>query len=106
MDLSNIKEFIVQEKLINKILNSPDKVYPLGTFKSSEEFPLGWTNNINKAISLARKVNAGTVWINNYGKNYSAAESAGFKQSGIGRLRGLEGLNEFTQLKNVIIETE
>ena len=38
MDLSNIKEFIVQEKLINKILNSPDKVYPLGTFKSSEEF--------------------------------------------------------------------
>jgi len=65
-----------------------------------------WTNNINKAISLARKVNAGTVWINNYGKNYSAAESAGFKQSGIGTLRGLEGLNEFTQLKNVIIETE
>ena len=48
MDLSNIKEFIVQEKLINKILNSPDKVYPLGTFKSSEEFPLGWSNNINK----------------------------------------------------------
>ena len=48
MDLSNIKEFIVQEKLINKILNSPDKVYPLGTFKSSEEFPLGWSKNINK----------------------------------------------------------
>ena len=50
MDLSKIKEFIVQEKLLNKILNSPDEVYPLGTFKSSEEFPLGWTNNINKKL--------------------------------------------------------
>ena len=50
MDLSKIKEFIVQEKLLNKILNSPDEVYPLGTFKSSEEFPLGWTTNINKKL--------------------------------------------------------
>jgi len=53
MDLSKIKEFIVQEKLLNKILNSPDEVYTLGTFKSSEEFPLGWTNNINKKLFLS-----------------------------------------------------
>ena len=62
-----------------------------------------WTNNINKAFTLAKNIRAGVVWINMFGKNYSEAETGGAKQSGLGRLRGLSGLNTFTELKNVII---
>jgi len=54
---------------------------------------------------VARGVNAGTVWINTYGKNYAAAEFGGFKQSGVGRLRGIDGLNDFTEMKHINIDT-
>jgi len=60
-----------------------------------------WTRDISKALSIARKVKAGTIWINDYGKMYHQAIGGGFKQSGIGRLYGIEGLNEFTELKHI-----
>lgn len=62
-----------------------------------------WTNNINKAFTLAKNIRAGVVWINMFGKNYSEAETGGAKQSGSGRLRGLSGLYTFTELKNVLV---
>jgi betaine-aldehyde dehydrogenase len=65
-----------------------------------------WTNDLNKALNTARKVKAGTVWINTFGKLNASTEAGGMKQSGFGRLYGLEGLRDFTELKNVNIETE
>jgi len=63
-----------------------------------------WTNDVKRAIRLARKIRAGTVWINAYGKTFAEAEYGGYKQSGIGRERGVEGLLEFTQTKHVYFE--
>src|SRR5579884_90573 len=63
-----------------------------------------WTNDINKALRVARKVRAGMVWVNTFGKLYPNAEMGGFKQSGIGRQYGLEGLWEFTELKHINIQ--
>jgi betaine-aldehyde dehydrogenase len=63
-----------------------------------------WTNNINNALGLARKLKAGVVWINMYGKMFSEAEIGTYKQSGIGgTLRGIEGLNTFTEIKDILI---
>jgi betaine-aldehyde dehydrogenase len=63
-----------------------------------------WTNDINKALRVAKKVRAGMVWVNTFGKLYPNAEMGGFKQSGIGRQYGLEGLWEFTELKHINIQ--
>jgi len=63
-----------------------------------------WTRDIKTAFGFARKVRAGTVWVNAYGKTFPEAEFGGYKQSGIGRERGLEGLHEYTQLKHVYFE--
>lgn len=63
-----------------------------------------WTRDIKTAFGFARKVKAGTVWVNAYGKTFPEAEFGGYKQSGIGRERGLEGLHEYTQLKHVYFE--
>jgi betaine-aldehyde dehydrogenase len=63
-----------------------------------------WTRDIKTAFDFARKVRAGTVWVNSYGKTFPEAEFGGYKQSGIGRERGLEGLHEYTQLKHVYLE--
>ena len=64
-----------------------------------------WTNDLNKALNTARKVKAGTVWVNTFGRLYPSTEAGGMKQSGIGRLYGLEGLRDFTELKNINVET-
>ena len=63
-----------------------------------------WTNDVTKAFRVARYLKAGTVWINNYGKMISETESGGYKESGIGRSRGIGGIEAYTELKNIIFE--
>ena len=63
-----------------------------------------WTNDIQKAIRVAKKVKSGMVWINTFGKLYQAGEMGGFKQSGVGRQYGLEGLWEFTEMKHINVQ--
>ncbi|MDM5284852.1 aldehyde dehydrogenase family protein [Peribacillus frigoritolerans] len=65
-----------------------------------------WTKDVNRAMRIAKKVEAGTVWINTYNKNYPQAEFGGYKESGIGRTRGIEGLMEYTETKHINIEIE
>ncbi|WP_206918432.1 aldehyde dehydrogenase family protein [Alicyclobacillus suci] len=62
-----------------------------------------WTKDVSRALRVARQVQAGTVWVNGYNKSYAEAESGGYKHSGIGRARGVEGLMEFTETKHVNI---
>lgn len=58
-----------------------------------------WTSNINKAHRFARGVRAGTVWINCYDEIDFGVPFGGFKQSGFGRDKGVQGLEKFTDLK-------
>jgi betaine-aldehyde dehydrogenase len=60
-----------------------------------------WTKDVNRAIRVAKAMEAGTVWINTYFKIYNQTEFGGYKASGIGRARGVDGLLEFTQLKHI-----
>ncbi len=63
-----------------------------------------WTKDLNRANAVARKLQAGTVWINNYGGFYNEAPFGGYKQSGIGRELGKEGFWEYTQLKHINLD--
>ena len=65
-----------------------------------------WTRDINKAMKIATRVRAGSVWVNTFGKMFQSTEMGGFKQSGLGRQYGLEGLFEYTELKHVNIQIE
>ncbi len=65
-----------------------------------------WTRDINKAMKIATRVRAGSVWVNTFGKMFQSTEMGGFKQSGVGRQYGLEGLFEYTELKHVNIQIE
>jgi acyl-CoA reductase-like NAD-dependent aldehyde dehydrogenase len=60
-----------------------------------------WTTSLDTALRVGRKVQAGTVWINGYNKNSPEIPSGGVKNSGLGRTRGVEGIEEFTVLKNI-----
>lgn len=61
-----------------------------------------WTGDTAAGQRLSRKIKAGTVWVNLHNFVYSQAPYGGFKQSGIGRELGREGLEAYTEVKNVI----
>ena len=63
-----------------------------------------WTKDINKAHTVAHHLRAGTVWVNCYDAINSAAPFGGFKQSGIGRELGEEGLLAYTEVKTVTVK--
>ena len=60
-----------------------------------------WTTSLDTALRVSRKVQAGTVWINGYNMKTAEIPSGGVKSSGLGRARGIEGMEEFTVLKNI-----
>src|SRR5450755_3995659 len=60
-----------------------------------------WTKDISKAHALAKKLRAGTVWINCYNVFDAALPFGGYKQSGWGREMGHEALNAYTEIKAV-----
>jgi acyl-CoA reductase-like NAD-dependent aldehyde dehydrogenase len=63
-----------------------------------------WTRDLNKATDIARRLRAGTVWINTFGGFYNEAPFGGYKQSGLGRELGKDGLLEYTEVKHVNID--
>jgi len=68
------------------------------------EYGLGagiWTKDISKAHALAKKLRAGTVWINCYNVFDAALPFGGYKQSGWGREMGHEALEAYTEVKAV-----
>ncbi len=60
-----------------------------------------WTQDISKAHALAKKLRAGTVWINCYNVFGAALPFGGYKQSGWGREMGHEVLDNYTEVKAV-----
>ncbi len=60
-----------------------------------------WTRDISKAHALAKKLRAGTVWINCYNVFDASLPFGGYKQSGWGREMGHEVLEAYTEVKAV-----
>ena len=63
-----------------------------------------WTRDIQKAHAIANGVRAGTVWVNCYNVLDTRAPFGGFKQSGVGRELGEYGLQQYTEVKTVIVK--
>jgi acyl-CoA reductase-like NAD-dependent aldehyde dehydrogenase len=63
-----------------------------------------WSKDEEKADYIARRLRAGTVWINEWHLISEKALFGGYKQSGIGREFGLEGLKEYTESKHIHID--
>jgi acyl-CoA reductase-like NAD-dependent aldehyde dehydrogenase len=63
-----------------------------------------WTKDIKKAHYVARKLQAGTVWVNTYNVYDTAAPFGGYKQSGFGREMSVHALEHYTQVKSVWVD--
>lgn len=63
-----------------------------------------WSQDPDKAMRIANKLRAGTVWINEYHLISERAPFGGYKQSGIGRELGEDALEEYTEVKHIHID--
>jgi acyl-CoA reductase-like NAD-dependent aldehyde dehydrogenase len=91
--VQQIMKFKTMEEVIER---SNDTTYGLsaGVF----------SNDINKCLTYVQAVQAGTVWVNTYLAACPQGPFGGFKQSGIGRENGEEGLHPYCEIKTVTVK--
>ena len=65
-----------------------------------------WSKNIGRAERIAAGVRTGTMWVNDYHVMSDFCPFGGYKQSGVGRELGHEGLSEYTEIKRVHVAAE
>jgi len=63
-----------------------------------------WTLDIRRAHRVARRLQAGTVWINMYRAMAFNSPFGGYKSSGVGRQNGIEAMDQYLQTKSVWCE--
>ena len=64
-----------------------------------------WTSDIGRAIRMAERIQAGTVWVNTYRAVSYMSPFGGYKDSGLGRENGMDAIREYLQVKSVWINT-
>lgn len=64
-----------------------------------------YTRDLNRAMRFSRKLQFGTIWLNCHNRLFAEAETGGYKQSGIGRLHGVEALGDFMETKHIYLES-
>ena len=63
-----------------------------------------WSTDVDRPMRIARQLEAGTVWINNWAVVYDESEEGGYKQSGLGRLNGASAIEDFVEYRTIIHE--
>jgi len=100
-DMKVVKEEIFGPVVVAAPFSSLDEI---AAEANDSEYGLGagiWTRDISKAHALAKKLRAGTVWINCYNVFDASLPFGGYKQSGWGREMGQEVLHNYTEVKAV-----
>ena len=100
---------VVQEEIFGPVL-------VVQTFKTREEalaiangttYGLAsavWSRDIDKAMWVARRLRAGSVWVNCYNKLLPECETGGYKQSGSDRAGGVDGMLKYTEIKHLCVD--
>lgn len=87
---------IQYEKEDEAVAMANDSIYGLGGGV--------WSKDKERALNVARQLRTGTVWINEWHLISEKAPFGGYKQSGIGREFGVDGLKEYTEAKHLHID--
>jgi len=100
---------IAQEEIFGPVLATITFEDEEDAIAQANDTPYGlaaavWSRDIGRAHRLARRLQAGTVWVNTYNRYDAAAPFGGYKESGYGRELGVHALEHYTQVKNVWVD--
>lgn len=73
---------------------------------NASEFGLGstvWTGSRDNALKAIEQLDAGYTWVNDIGTDHDVLPFGGVKQSGFGKERGYEVIDEYRELKSVVV---
>jgi betaine-aldehyde dehydrogenase len=62
-----------------------------------------WTRDVDRALSLSRRIKAGTVWVNCFMDGFAELPFGGYKQSGLGRELGRAAIEDYTETKTLLL---
>ena len=63
-----------------------------------------WTENIRRALTMSKRLQAGTVWVNTYRAVSYTTPFGGYKRSGLGRELGQEAIREYLRRRGVDLD--
>ncbi|MEW6776713.1 MAG: aldehyde dehydrogenase family protein [Bdellovibrionota bacterium] len=97
---------IAQEEIFGPVLcvipfDGPEEAAKIANHSRYGLVAAVWTRDVGLAHALARKIRAGSVWINTYNGFDSASPFGGCKESGMGREMGVHALESYTHVKSV-----
>jgi betaine-aldehyde dehydrogenase len=111
LEISNQSLRIAQDEVFGPVLvmQAFDTEEEAVTLANDSQYGLSasiWSSNVDRPLRIARQIEAGTVWINNWAIVYDETEEGGYKQSGVGRLNGVSALDDFLEYRTIIHEVE
>lgn len=97
---------VCQEEIFGPVLVTLPFTDEADVIAQANDTPFGlaagiWTSDYARAWRVAREIEAGSVWINTYKQSHIATPFGGFKNSGIGREKGMHGLRLYSQVKSL-----
>lgn len=106
LQVNDHKMDIVQEEIFGPIATVQifDTVEEAIALANDNKYGLAasvWSTNVDLPLQVSRRLDAGTVWINNWARINDEFEEGGFKMSGLGRLNGLAAMHDFIEFKHI-----
>jgi len=107
--IDDVQSSLVQEELFGPIVSLETFTDEIEAVSKANATSYGlaasvFTADGARALRVSRAIRAGTVWINSHLRLFAEGETGGYGRSGLGRLHGPEGLNDFLETKHIHLE--
>lgn len=104
MDSSIVQEEIFGPVLVVQTFETEDEAVAIANGTLFGLASSVWTQDVDRAMRVSRRIRAGSVWINCYNRLFPECETGGFKESGVDRAGGVEGLMKYTEVKHICLD--